>query len=142
MRVYFTLDLDVSEETLTPSKILDATNIAFDDTDPRNTECVVNRITLPPGAADTPIDLGDITTTTMILIVAYSDITFKINDMTQSAALVTTPAVGSGALSPLQKESRPGVFVCRGALASMTVSNLSMTTPARILTAVIGRLTA
>ena len=139
MRSFLELNLSVSNDDDQLEKLFDQV-ISFDDNDDtRNEECSVQRITLAAAAVDSAVNFGPVSTASILMVVAYSNITVKLNGSTVSLQVNITPATADGTvLSRLQKFAQPGVLFLRGAVTSLSVSNPSGTVPASVVVVLVG----
>lgn len=98
-----------------------------------------NDYNLAASAAAIPVSFGGVTTTSLILIVAFDEIQIQLGSNT--APLITippVPAVSGGALSTAQKSQQPGVVYMRARVGSIFLTNPSNALVARAFVAVAG----
>lgn len=140
MRSYFQMDFLVSNDVDQTERIVQQLGVGFDDSDAvRNEVCAVQRITLAPAAVDQIVNFGSVTAASSLLVVAYNDITMKLNGSAISLEVNTTPARADGiVLSQLQKSSQPGIAFLRSSITQITLSNASITSSAGVLVVLVG----
>lgn len=95
---------------------------------------------LAPAAANVAISFGGVTRAGMVLVVAWSDITVKLEGTGSPAIPVRTlPADDTGSpASVFQKEDQPGFFFWYGKVTSLHLGNPSATESATVFVALLG----
>lgn len=133
MRTRLGLSLRIDEADA-PDASLSMDALGFDDTS--STKNTVLRTLLPANASDVPVSIGMVTS--LLCIICYGDITYKINNSTALTLIATQPAPQGAAQSIDQMAVRPGIFVTRGAVSSLTLSNPSNVTSVRVVIIAVG----
>lgn len=140
MRTFASLQVLVSKDDAQRQRLLDQT-VSFDDDDPAiSAEYQSSLLSLAANASDEPVAFGGVASASMVMIVAYADITVKLNGTGSPAIPVRiTPAKAGGTvLSNLQKYDQPGVLFWRGKVDSIHLGNPSPTDAVDVLVAIVG----
>lgn len=143
MRAYLDLNLRISEDDDQLEKVFEQLGLGFDDNDATTAEeCTVQRLTLAAGAADQAINFGGVSSASMMLIIARSDVSVKLNGSATAIEVRTTPAAVDGVvLSSLQRTAQPGIVLWRGAITALSLTNLSGTATAAVTVVLVGNAT-
>ena len=140
MRTFASVQTLISQDSDQRHKLLEQFT-SFDDSDSTTSSLYQSsRLVLPPSASDVVFDFGGVTAASMVFIIAYQDITVKLNGTGSPAVpVIMTPAtVNSQVLSTLQKFDQPGVVLWRGKITSLHFGNASTTDPAEVFVAIVG----
>jgi len=140
MRTFATLQALVSQDSDQRHRLLDQFT-SFDDTDPATSATFQSsRFGLPALASDVVYDFGGVAAASMVLIIAYQDITVKLDGIGSPAIPIRmTPAKVAGqVLSNLQKFDQPGVVLWRGKVTSLHFGNLNAVDSAEVFVALVG----
>lgn len=140
MRAFIELIALVSQDADQLRKLVDIDQ-SIDDTDADTASTFSSTHTsLAASAANVPVDFGGVTKASMFLILAYDDITVRLNDITAPPVRVLkTPAVDNATvLSNIQKYDQPGIMLVRGRVDSAFLTNLSSTAAAKVYVALVG----
>ena len=140
MRTFATVQTLVSQDSDQRHQLLDQFT-SFDDSDPTTSATYQSsRLSLAALAADVVFDFGGVTAASMVFIIAYQDVTVKLNGIGSPAIPIRMiPAtVNSQVLSNLQKFDQPGVVLWRGKVTSLHFGNLNAIDPAEVFVALVG----
>ncbi len=138
MRTFIELIALVSQDADQKRKLLDI-DTAFDDTDALTSSTFNSaQMIVAAGATNVAVPFGGVTNPTLLLVVAYNDISVSLDG--GSPILIThTPAVDTATvLSNVQKYDQPGLLLLRGRITSLLLNNPSATATANVLVAVVG----
>lgn len=134
LQALVTLDVDQVQEALNQE-------VTFDDDDATRAAVIQSGlVTLAALETSTPFNFGSVTSASLVIIIAYQDVSVQLNDIAAPSVPVrTTPAFGStGILSRFQRADQPGLVVWRGKVDSLFLTNLNTTTAAQVFVAVVG----
>lgn len=140
MRTYGSVQLTITKDVDQRQKLLDQF-FSFDDTDAAlNAEFTSNLITLAAGATDVPFNFGGVSSASLVVIAAYSDISVKLNGLGAPAIPVRkiVAVAGGAVLSSLQKLDQPGLVLWRGKVDTIHLTNPNVAAPADVFIAVVG----
>lgn len=139
MRAYVDLSLLVSDDADQRQKRLDEAFV-IDDSDATSIALEYGGdYNLAPNASNVAVSFGGVTTSSLVLIIAYDAITVKLGSNTAPAILMPpVPAATGGVLSVAQKSQQPGVWVMRAQVGSIFLGNPSSSASARAFVAVAG----
>lgn len=119
--------------------------LTIDDTDETTAKTYqASDLTLLASASDQAVAFGGVTNAAAVLIVAFQEISVKLNaggapGGQQSFRITPVPAVASGSIvSQFQEEDQPGVLFVRGKVTSIHLGNPSSTATAEALIVLIG----
>jgi hypothetical protein len=139
MRLFASIQALVSQDSDQRVKLLDQM-LSLDDTSDISSVYESSSLVLAAAAVDVPVNFGAVTDASFVLIVAYSNITVKMNGIGSPAMEVNiTPATAnSQPLSNLQKFDRPGLVMWRGKVTSLHLANPNAIDPANVFIALVG----
>jgi hypothetical protein len=140
MRTFASIQALVSQDSDQRVQLLDQL-LSFDDDDALTSAVYESSsLSLAAAATDVVVNFGAVTAASFMLIVAYSNITVKMNGIGSPAIQVNkTPAKVNGqVLSNLQKFDRPGLVLWRGKVTSLHLANPDIVNPASVFIALVG----
>lgn len=144
MRTFASLTALVTKDLDQRQKYVDEL-LSFDDDD-ASTSSTFNGglINLAALDADIAVAFGGVTSASMVLIIAYQEVTVKFNGAGSPAIPVrpTLAKVDGAILSNLQKFDQPGIVLWRGKVDSIHLGNPNATEVAEVYVAVVGEAAA
>lgn len=143
MRVFVNVQALVSLDVDQVQEVLNQ-EITFDDNDA--TRAAVTQsglVTLAGAEANTQFSFGGVTAASLLLVIAYQDVSLRLDD--PAAPLIpvrTTPASPpTSVLSRFQREDQPGILLWRGKVSSLYLTNPNATVAASAFIAIVGNAT-
>ena len=137
LQTLVSLDLDQVQEVLNQE-------VTFDDND-ETTAAVVQSglVSLAALETSTPFNFGSVTSASLLIVVAYQDISLQLDDVAAPSipVRVTPASEATDVLSRFQRADQPGLVVWRGKVSSLFLTNLSATDVATAFVAVVGNAT-
>lgn len=142
MRTFASIQMLVTRDSDQRQKLVDQL-LSMDDTAATSAEFKSEYITLPVSSGDVAVGFDGVSSASTVLIVAYADITVKLNGVGSPAIpLRKVPATAGGVvLSNLQKFDQPGVMFWRGKVDQIHIANPSSTLTADVFVALVGNAT-
>lgn len=141
MRAFVEIRALISEDLEQIKPIFGLAKWAVDDFDEATASTFSShRKELAAAQADYVVPFGGVTSASIAVILAYQEIHVKLGGIGQVAIpIVPKAAVGpADVLSNLQRYDQPGLFLLRGKLASIHVTNPSSTVAASFFVALVG----
>jgi hypothetical protein len=134
LQVLHTFDIDQVQEAFNQQ-------VSFDDTDPGTTSYVQSGlVALAPSASSQQFVFGGVTSADTLLVLAYDNIQVQLGSNTAPLVDVRpVPASAAAAvMSVYQRSSQPGCLFLRGKVASLYLTNPSVSASARVFVAIVG----
>lgn len=142
MRVFINLEALATFDVDQVQKAFDHA-ITFDDTDSTTAAVESSRlVNLAANEGPVAFDFGSVTAASLLLVVAYQEVSLQIDDVT--APLVPVRPIPAfppaGILSRYQRVAQPGLVLWRGKVSSLFLTNPNATA-ASAFVAVVGNAT-